>query len=148
MGYFLLIFLIWLNNNLGGCSLSQEGNDFYITGADSVRKKLGSGKINFLYYHTAKTINQAFKVTSGKILAILTSTGYANSDDDGIIIANIYVNNTLKQTLTCTLDAWIAGSISKYCIIEVNDDDILRISLNIGSGSDNIYCQAMIFSVT
>lgn len=32
-----------LNNNLGGCQLSQEGNDFYIVGADSVRKKLGNG---------------------------------------------------------------------------------------------------------
>lgn len=29
------------NSNLGGCSFEQEGNDFYITGADSVRKKLG-----------------------------------------------------------------------------------------------------------
>ena len=28
------------NSNLGGCSFEQEGNDFYITGADSVRKKL------------------------------------------------------------------------------------------------------------
>lgn len=32
-----------LNNNLGGCSLERKGNDFYIVGADSVRKKLGSG---------------------------------------------------------------------------------------------------------
>lgn len=31
-----------LNGNLGGCSFSQEGNDFYIIGADSVRKKLGN----------------------------------------------------------------------------------------------------------
>lgn len=31
-----------LINNLGGCQLSQEGNNFYIVGADSVRKKLGS----------------------------------------------------------------------------------------------------------
>ena len=28
-------------SNFGGCSFEQEGNDFYITGADSVRKKLG-----------------------------------------------------------------------------------------------------------
>lgn len=35
-----------LNNNLGGCQFTQEGNDFYIVGADSVRKKLGSA----LYY--------------------------------------------------------------------------------------------------
>lgn len=30
------------NSKLGGCSFEQEGNDFYITGADSVRKKLGN----------------------------------------------------------------------------------------------------------
>lgn len=30
------------NSNFGGCSFEQEGNDFYITGADSVRKKLGN----------------------------------------------------------------------------------------------------------
>lgn len=30
------------NSNLGGCSFEQEGNDFYITGADAVRKKLGN----------------------------------------------------------------------------------------------------------
>ena len=30
-----------LNSNFGGCSFEQEGNDFYITGADAVRKKLG-----------------------------------------------------------------------------------------------------------
>lgn len=35
-------------NNLGGCQLTQEGEDFYIVGADSVRKKLGSGNVNLL----------------------------------------------------------------------------------------------------
>lgn len=30
------------NSNFGGCSFEQEGNDFYIKGADSVRKKLGN----------------------------------------------------------------------------------------------------------
>ena len=34
-----------LNSDLGGCALSQEGNDFYITGADAVRKKLGSATV-------------------------------------------------------------------------------------------------------
>lgn len=33
------------NSNLGGCSFEQEGNDFYITGADSVRKKLGNDDV-------------------------------------------------------------------------------------------------------
>lgn len=30
------------DNKLSGCSFEREGNDFYIVGADSVRKKLGS----------------------------------------------------------------------------------------------------------
>ena len=30
-----------INSNFGGYSFEQEGNDFYITGADAVRKKLG-----------------------------------------------------------------------------------------------------------
>lgn len=34
-----------INNKLNGCSLEQVGEDFYIVGADSVRKKLGSGKV-------------------------------------------------------------------------------------------------------
>ena len=29
------------NRDLGGCSLEQDGVDFYIVGADAVRKKLG-----------------------------------------------------------------------------------------------------------
>ena len=31
-----------VNSSLNGCSFEQEGNSFYIIGADAVRKKLGS----------------------------------------------------------------------------------------------------------
>ena len=34
-----------LYNNLNGCSFEQSGEDFYIVGADSVRKKLGSNEL-------------------------------------------------------------------------------------------------------
>lgn len=34
--------------SLNGCSLEQEGEDFFIVGADSVRKKLGSGELKIL----------------------------------------------------------------------------------------------------
>ena len=55
---FLFIFSPLINNNLGGCQLTQEGEDFYIVGADSVRKKLGSGKVVLLgTVTTAKTFN-------------------------------------------------------------------------------------------
>ena len=37
-----------LSNDLGGCSLEQENGNFYIVGADSVRKKLGSNGIAYL----------------------------------------------------------------------------------------------------
>ena len=42
-------------NKLNGCSLEQVGEDFYIVGADSVRKKLCSGK-----YHIIKTHTQGY----------------------------------------------------------------------------------------
>lgn len=35
-----------LNGSLGGCSFEQEGDGFYIIGADAVRKKLGSPVIS------------------------------------------------------------------------------------------------------
>lgn len=41
-----------LNNKLNGCSFEQEGNDFYIVGADSVRKKLGSGGLPCVFIAT------------------------------------------------------------------------------------------------
>ena len=34
-----------LNRDLGGCSFEQEGDNFYVVGADAVRKKLGSSGI-------------------------------------------------------------------------------------------------------
>lgn len=46
-----------LNNKLGNCSLEQEGEDFYITGADAVRKKLGDSSIKF--YETNVKMSQS-----------------------------------------------------------------------------------------
>lgn len=45
-----------LNNKLGNCSLEQEGNDFYITGADAVRKKLGD---SIKFYETNIKLSQS-----------------------------------------------------------------------------------------
>lgn len=33
------------NGKLGGCSFEQDGNTFYVVGADSVRKKLGNDDV-------------------------------------------------------------------------------------------------------
>ena len=56
-----------LNNNLGGCQLTQEGEDFYIVGADSVRKKLGSENvahiISFQHSSPAGARYPSYKIT-------------------------------------------------------------------------------------
>lgn len=52
-----------LNNKLNGCSLEQVGEDFYIVGADAVRKKLGSGNFTAtltLTYSVRYNINATF----------------------------------------------------------------------------------------
>lgn len=82
---FLLIniFVNKLNNNLGGCQLAQEGNDFYIVSADSVRKKLGSA-----LYHLGKT---KANIQVGKPSATSTTfnvsaiSGYQNFTIDNFI---------------------------------------------------------------
>ncbi|MCM1124273.1 MAG: hypothetical protein NC416_16950, partial [Eubacterium sp.] len=51
-----------LNNKLNGCSLEQDGEDFYIVGADSVRKKLGSGTISG-YIFLMQNSNQAYRTS-------------------------------------------------------------------------------------
>ena len=37
-----------LSSDLGGCSFEREGDNFYVVGADAVRKKLGSNGIAYL----------------------------------------------------------------------------------------------------
>ena len=40
-----------LSRDLGGCSLEQDGVDFYIVGADAVRKKLTGNDIYEIAYN-------------------------------------------------------------------------------------------------
>lgn len=53
-----------LNNKLGNCSLEQSGNDFFIVGADAVRKKLGSGDmdITITCIHSVHLHNSSYKL--------------------------------------------------------------------------------------
>lgn len=62
-----------LNNKLGNCSLERSGNDFYIVGADAVRKKLGEyKKITVFngYSYAAQSINIAQYTANYKKLTI------------------------------------------------------------------------------
>lgn len=56
-------FKIVLNNKLNGCSLEQEGEDFYIVGADSVRKKLGNIDASKI-----KMVEKSISITGGGTL--------------------------------------------------------------------------------
>lgn len=55
-----------INSNFGGCSFEQEGNDFYVVGADAVRKKLGSFDIGSISVRS-KSETLIFNSTSGTV---------------------------------------------------------------------------------
>lgn len=74
-----------LNNNLGGCQLTQEGNDFFIIGADSVRKKLDSHEIVLLG-----------TVTSTTTFDLSDYTGYETFELDKNILG--YVSGSYDQS--------------------------------------------------
>lgn len=48
-----------LNDKFGGCTFEQEGNDFYIVGADAVRKKLGDIRQKISDYKKSSNVSSA-----------------------------------------------------------------------------------------
>lgn len=55
-----------INSNFGGCSFEQEGDDFYVVGADAVRKKLGNFDIDSISVRS-KSATLIFSSTSGAV---------------------------------------------------------------------------------
>ena len=80
-----------INNNLGGCSFEQEGEDFYIVGADAVRKKLGnrSGIVVTL-------------ITTGNGSSGGTAITLTIKDSDGSTIYSKKVSNSKNNSLSYT----------------------------------------------
>ena len=71
-----------INNDLGGCSFEQEGEDFYIVGADAVRKKLGNNTL----------IGRISKNSSNSITFNCTSIpNYSKLKSEDFYITNITV---------------------------------------------------------
>lgn len=67
-----------INSNFGGCSFEQEGNDFYVTGADAVRKKLGDRELaSFPYTAVDSWKNIPLPVSDAKV--VMVRTNYNNS---------------------------------------------------------------------
>ena len=89
-----------LNNKLNGCSLEQVGEDFYIVGADSVRKKLG--KLNFVLSTSVTIYYQDLNNVRTQVNAKITYTY-----KDGVLSHS--VTNTSTGD-TCTVSKTIAVS--------------------------------------
>lgn len=120
-----------LNNKLAGCSFAQEGNDFYIVGADAVRKKLGSGDISLLDSTYAGSVNKSIRVTkSGKTLIIASIGGYNTSSSNQYGTVTIKVNNNSKGSFSLTMPATAATVSSGYKIIDVAEGDVINIMGN------------------
>lgn len=84
-----MMFAKQLNSSLNGCSLEQEGTEFFIVGADSVRKKLGNS-VNKLtikvtdYLHAANSVGGSYAVAEVyaddvKILTVSTNQQYSDN---------------------------------------------------------------------
>ena len=86
-----------LSRDLGGCSLEQEGGNFYIVGADSVRKKLTGNDIYKIAYNEGNgwagkgTIQldvtnipdyAALSLDSFKYVALLSSSGTGGATEE------------------------------------------------------------------
>lgn len=89
-----------LINKLNGCSLEQVGEDFYIVGADSVRKKLG--KLNFVLSTSVTIYYQDLNNVRTQVNAKITYTY-----KDGVLSHS--VTNTSTGD-TCTVSKTIAVS--------------------------------------
>lgn len=86
-----------LNRDLGGCSLEQDGVDFYIVGADAVRKKLTGNDIYEIAYNEGNgwagkgTIQldvtnipdyATLSLDSFKYVALLSSSGTGSATEE------------------------------------------------------------------
>ena len=86
-----------VNSSLDGCSFEQDGEDFYIVGADSVRKKLGNlnMKINLEIVSAIDTNpNGGYMGATSKAVLTITngipSISYSGGNSSGAWLNNAY----------------------------------------------------------
>lgn len=112
-----------LNRDLGGCSFEQEGDNFYVVGADAVRKKLGSSGIGgtletvAVRDRTVMTSNYIFNNTGDYVSLVLNvktppNGGNANSVT---VYGTAIGTSTYKQIQKITtLNADVTVNIKGY----------------------------------
>ena len=108
---------------MGGCSFEQEGDNFYVVGADAVRKKLGSGGIGgtletvAVRDRTVMTRNYIFNNTGDYVSLVLNvktppNGGNANSVT---VYGTAIGTSTYKQIQKITtLNADVTVNIKGY----------------------------------
>lgn len=103
-----------LGDDLGGCSFEQEGEDFFIVGADAVRKKLGSQVVLLGI------------VTSAETFDLSGYAGYKNFELDKNILG--YVSGSYDQsTGELTVDETeVSGEVTISGHGYIMDGDIMR----------------------
>ena len=118
---FSSIHLLQLNNKLNGCSLEQDGEDFYIVGADAVRKKLGSAPlaIRTSLFSTGDYVNIIYPISS--IKGTIVSTQSASVTTSFAIYA-LDASGNITKTL-CSY----SGAATRN--ININDIDAAGIRL-------------------
>lgn len=112
-----------LSRDLGGCSFEQEGDNFYVVGADAVRKKLGSSGIGgtletvAVRDRTVMTRNYIFNNTGDYVSLVLNvktppNGGNANSVT---VYGTAIGTSTYKQIQKITtLNADVTVNIKGY----------------------------------
>lgn len=120
-----------LINDLGGCSLEQEGEDFYIVGADAVRKKLGSGTIKKI---VASQLEYTFRGTYS--FSYDFSEAYVNYDK--ITVSDIFggIHSVSAGSISANVER--VGSASFGEITGYNPETgIINATVNIGTGTNH-----------
>ena len=112
-----------LSRDLGGCSLEQNGEDFYVVGADSVRKKLGSSGIGgtletvAVRDRTVMTRNYIFNNTGDYVSLVLNvKTPHNGGNANSVTVYGTAIGtSTYKQIQKITtLNADVTVNIKGY----------------------------------
>ena len=123
-----------LSSDLGGCSLEQEGGNFYIVGADSVRKKLAEspeysvldcGNVDFKEhefgqwhhgYHFTKVseIPNFGSMVHGKDFFIEVYNGGTNQENVGIGVS--YVKHSNSELVMTSVNGLKSLNVKVYYI--------------------------------
>ena len=112
-----------LSSDLGGCSFEQEGDNFYVVGADAVRKKLGSSGIGgtletvAVRDRTVMTRNYIFNNTGDYVSLVLNvkTPPHGGNANSGTVYGTAIGTSTYKQIQKITtLNADVTVNIKGY----------------------------------